>query len=79
MILIGNTIDIVDRKHLIRLENNPSILGPLLFNLFINDLTYSVDDAKLRRYVEDKTLYLSHPNQDVLESRSHSKFHVLKS
>ena len=54
-------------------------MGPLLFNLFINDLTYSVDDAKLRRYVEDTTLYLSHPNQDVLESRSQSKFDVLKS
>ena len=54
-------------------------MGPNLFNLFINNLTYSVDDAKLRRYAEDTTLYLSHPNQDVLESRSQSKFDVLKS
>ena len=54
-------------------------MGPNLFNLFINNLTYSVDEAKLRRYAEDTTLYLSHPNQDVLESRSQSKFDVLKS
>ena len=55
-----------------------SILEPLLFNQFINDLAYSVDDAKLRLYADD-TLYLSHPNQDVLESRSQSKFDVLQS
>ena len=54
-----------------------SILGPLLFNLFINDLTYFVNDAKLRLY--DTALYLSHPNQCALESRSQSKFGVLQS
>ena len=54
-------------------------MGPLLFNLFINDLTYSVDDAKLRLYADDATLYLSHPNEDVLESRAQSKFDVLQS
>ena len=56
-----------------------SILGPLLFNLFINDLTYFVNDAKLRLYADDTTLYLSHPNQYALESRSQSKFDVLQS
>ena len=34
-----------------------------LLCLFINDLTYSVDDAKLRLYADDTTLYISHPNQ----------------
>ena len=56
-----------------------SILGPLLFNLFINDLTYFVNDAKLRLYADDTTLYLSHPNKYALESRSQSKFDVLQS
>ena len=32
-----------------------SLFRPLLFNLFINDLTYSVEDAKLRLYADDIT------------------------
>ena len=54
-------------------------MGPLLFNLFINDLTYFVNDAKLRLYADDTTLYLSHPNQYALDSRPQSKFDVLQS
>ena len=74
---IGNTYS--DWKTIHHGVPHGSILGPLLFNLFINDLTYSINDAKLRLYADDTTLYLSHPNQDVLESRSQSKFNVLQS
>ena len=74
---IGNTYS--DWKTIQHGVPQGSIFRPLLFNLFINDLTYSVDDAKLRLYADDMTLYLSHPNQDVLESRSQSKFDVLQS
>ena len=56
-----------------------SILGPLLLNLFINDLTYFINDAKLRLYADHTTLYLSHSNQEVLKSRAQSKFDVLQS
>ena len=56
-----------------------SILGPLLFSLFINDLTYFVNDAKLRLYADDTTQYLSHPNEDVLELTTQSNFDVLQS
>ena len=55
-----------------------SILGPLL-NLFINDLTYFVNNAKLRLYADDTTLYLSHPDKYALQSRSQSKSDVLQS
>ena len=51
-------------------------MEPLLFNLFINDLTYFVNDAKLRLYADDMTPYLSHPNQYALESRSQNKFNL---
>ena len=74
---IGNTYS--DWKTIQHGVPQGSIFRPLLFNLFINDLTYSVDDAKLRLYADDSLLYLSHPNQDVLETRSQSKFDVLQS
>ena len=74
---IGNTYS--DWKTIQHGVPQGSILGPLLFNLFINDLTYSVDDAKIRLYAADSSLYLSHPNQNVVETRSQSKFDVLQS
>ena len=36
-----------------------SLLGPLLFNIFINDLNYAVPGVSLRLYAEDTTLYAS--------------------
>ena len=54
-------------------------MEPLLSNLFINDLTHSIDDAKLGLWADDTTLYLSHLHQGLLESRSQSKFDVLQS
>ena len=34
-----------------------SILGPLLFNIFVNDLFLFVSSSKLSNYVDDSTLY----------------------
>ena len=56
-----------------------SILGPLLFNLFINDLTYFVVDANLRLYADDTTQYLSNRNPNVLEFTSQNSFDMLQS
>ena len=36
-----------------------SLLEPLLFNIFINDLNYAVPDVSLRLYTDDTTLYAS--------------------
>ena len=37
-----------------------SILGPLIFNIFLNDIFYFIDKAKLFNYADDNTLSFSH-------------------
>ncbi|KAL9985372.1 hypothetical protein ACROYT_G007767 [Oculina patagonica] len=44
-----------------------SLLGPLLFNIFINDLNFVVQGASLRLYVDDTTTYASDTNTAALE------------
>ena len=36
-----------------------SILGPLLFNLFINDIFYFIDESKLANYADDTSAYVA--------------------
>lgn len=36
-----------------------SLLGPLLFDIFINDLNYSVRDLSVRLYAEETTVHAS--------------------
>ena len=56
-----------------------SVLGPPLFNLLINDLTYFVVDANLRLYADDTTQYLSNRNPNALEFTSQNSFDMLQS
>ena len=39
-----------------------SILGPLLFNIFINDIFYFVDKSKLANFADDTTVYTTEDN-----------------
>ena len=36
-----------------------SILGPLFFNIFVNDLFLSIDKSTLRNYADDNIVYTS--------------------
>ena len=42
-----------------------SILGPLLFNLYINDLSSACVHCKVESYVDDSKLYISFSNKDI--------------
>ena len=46
-----------------------SILGPLLFNIFINDMFYFIRDTKIANYADDNTLYTVKDNiADLLKT-----------
>ena len=42
-----------------------SILGPLLFNLFLCDLFLFVEEADITSYADDNTLYVCSENVDI--------------
>ena len=44
-----------------------SVLGPLLFNVFLNDLFYFIKVAKLSNYADDNQLFSSDLNHAVVE------------
>ena len=41
-----------------------SILGPLLFNTFINDLVFSIKKSEVRNFADNNTLYSSNKDLD---------------
>ena len=46
-----------------------SVLGPLLFNIFINDIFYLVNDTEVCNYVDDTTLYVGDKNLRIVLSK----------
>ena len=45
-----------------------SILGPLLFNVFINDIFYFILKSDLYNYADDNTLSYIHKELEILKS-----------
>ena len=54
-----------------------SLLGPLLFNMYVNDLNYFVANTSLRLYADDTTEYASDASPIVLQSVLNSDLSVL--
>ena len=45
-----------------------SVLGPLLFNIFINDIIYELQGVcLLHNYADDKTICCSHSDMNILK------------
>ena len=49
-----------------------SILGPLLFNIFINDLFFSIKKSEVRNFTDDNTLFSDDKNLESVFSNSDS-------
>ena len=45
-----------------------SILGALLFNVFVNDLLYFIQNCKLHNYADDNSLSMASTNLDTVLS-----------
>ena len=54
-----------------------SILGPLLFNIYINDLFYFIDNASIANYADDNTTYLTNKSLEILISNLEIEINTL--
>ena len=54
-----------------------SLLDPLLFNVYMNDLNYFVKDTSLRPYADDTTAYASDASPLVLEYLINSDLQIV--
>ena len=54
-----------------------SILGPLLFNIYINDLFYFIDNASIANYSDDNTPYLTNESLEILISNLEIEINTL--
>ena len=55
-----------------------SILGPLLFNIFINDIFYFVQDAYICNFTDDNSLYSIEDNFKEVETMFKKNFELLQ-
>ena len=54
-----------------------SILGPLLFLIYINDLPQAVEDCSIRLYADDTCISFTHKNVSVIEDKLNKDFNLL--
>ena len=54
-----------------------SILGPLLFNIFLSDIFFFLKDANLGNYADDSTLYAYNKNLETLICNLRQEFSIL--
>ena len=52
--------------------------APLLFNLFINDLTFFIEQTTLSNYADDNNLSISGEDKQIVKSRLSSDFMIVK-
>ena len=55
-----------------------SIDGPLLFNLFINDLTFFIEQTTLSNYANDNNLSISGEDKELIKSMLLSDFMIVE-
>ena len=79
-----------DRKQRIKLGNTRSewiellkgvpqgsILGPLIFNIFLNDIFYFVSKGDLYNYADDNCISVSHKDISVLSTQLENETRVM--
>ena len=54
-----------------------SILGPLLFNIFLNDLFLFVENSDLSNYADDNTLYSSGNDLEKVKQTLRQDFEIV--
>ena len=72
---INNTLG--DWRKIIAIVPQGSILGPLLFNILLNDIFFFLKDANLGNYADNSTLYAYNKTLETVISNLRQEFSIL--